>query len=507
MSELTLQGLEGVFAVKTLLNEAETVQLAEDIGMILKPGDLVALSGDLGAGKSTFARALIKNLAGDEDLEVPSPTFTLVQNYDLPHLPVAHFDLYRLEEPEELDELGLNELLETGAALVEWPEQAGHLFPQEALWIQLTEVGEGREARFASADPAWSGRIARTLEIRSFLNRSASAGSSRTYLAGDASTRRYERIKSDEQNLILMDWPEPEGTAGSGAALAYNRKVYRASDVTSVIAVTSCLQNLGMPVPATIAADRGHGFVLQEDFGDERIAIGGEPVAERYEAAAILLAELHAQGAAERQILLPEGGVYDLPVYSRDALLQEARLFLDWYVPETMAHEPSQDEHQQFMTLMNSALNVANKSEQGLVLRDYHSPNILWREDNQGALRLGLIDYQDAMIGPLAYDLGSLLYDARATVDRALEKQLEETYLETRMAHQPGFDVIGFRDALAVMAAQRIFKILGLFYRLARRDGKLAYLAHVPRMQAYLDRVLDAPVLRDIKDWICALRR
>src|SRR5690606_16145374 len=108
----------------TLDDERATGQLAEDLAAALAPGDCLALSGDLGAGKSTLARALIRALANDPALEVPSPTFTLVQTYALPRFSVSHFDLYRLEDPEEIDELGLDELMEAGAALIEWPERA-----------------------------------------------------------------------------------------------------------------------------------------------------------------------------------------------------------------------------------------------------------------------------------------------------------------------------------------------------------------------------------------------
>ena len=116
MSGPELRDISDPFLSLVLEDEAATVRLAEDLAASLSPGDLIALSGDLGAGKSTFARALLRTLADDEDLEVPSPTFTLVQTYDFERFAVSHFDLYRLEEPEELEELGLDELLETGFA-------------------------------------------------------------------------------------------------------------------------------------------------------------------------------------------------------------------------------------------------------------------------------------------------------------------------------------------------------------------------------------------------------
>ncbi len=127
---------------------------------MLRPGDLVALEGDLGAGKSELARATIRALAGAE-IEVPSPSFTLVQRYDLADLPVVHADLYRLADPEEVHELGLDEALQTGALLVEWPERAADLLPADRLTIRLA-VADGSDARTAVVEvgPSWRDRLA-----------------------------------------------------------------------------------------------------------------------------------------------------------------------------------------------------------------------------------------------------------------------------------------------------------------------------------------------------------
>src|SRR4051794_10273415 len=110
---------------RVLANEAETRRLAADVADVLVPGDVVALSGDLGTGKTAFARALIRHLAGDPGLEVPSPTFTLAQSYDLPRFPLMHVDLYRVDEPSELLELGFVDSSDGAVRLIEWPERAG----------------------------------------------------------------------------------------------------------------------------------------------------------------------------------------------------------------------------------------------------------------------------------------------------------------------------------------------------------------------------------------------
>ena len=126
-----------------LVNEQATRRLAVDIASILKPGDLVTLSGDLGAGKTAFARALIRHLASDGTLEVPSPSFTLVQTYTLPRLTVVHADLYRIAQPGELAELGVDEAAENTVVLLEWPDRAGDLLAADRLDVAFTLSAEG----------------------------------------------------------------------------------------------------------------------------------------------------------------------------------------------------------------------------------------------------------------------------------------------------------------------------------------------------------------------------
>jgi tRNA threonylcarbamoyladenosine biosynthesis protein TsaE len=141
---------------RRLETEAETVRLGAAIARALRPGDALCLSGGLGAGKTTLARAVIRALTTAEE-EVPSPTFTLVQAYDGREFPLAHFDLYRLDSAREADELGLDEALDTGAAIIEWPERLGDARPPDRLDVELTVEGEGRRARL-TAHGSWTKR-------------------------------------------------------------------------------------------------------------------------------------------------------------------------------------------------------------------------------------------------------------------------------------------------------------------------------------------------------------
>ncbi len=501
MANDLLREFPACFLTLTLSDEAETQRLADDIALMLKPGDLMCLSGDLGAGKSTFSRALIRNVADTPDLEVPSPTFTLVQPYDLPRLNLAHFDLYRLEEPEELEELGLDELLDDGAALVEWPEKAEDLLSETALWIQFQHGDDEnlRQVVFYSENPAWQERLSATLQIRGFLDAALGEGSERHHLAGDASLRTFERIDKSGQTSVLMRWPFSDATL-SAQVRTYMDKAHLAKDCRSVVAVGSELRKIGIRAPAVLSADFDNGLVLSEYLGGETIVSDGRPVSERYHAAVDVLAKMHAHVLPET-VRLDSVDVYQVPAFSHEAMIVEASLVLEWYLPETTGTPVSDQRTAEFTEIWTSLLEIASRSQKGWILRDFHSPNLLWQEGATGTDRVGLIDFQDTVIGPVAYDVASLLLDARTDVDASLENALYDAYVKARLEHSADFDTQAFSSAYSIMAAQRISKILGIFVRLARRDGKPAYLGHLPRMEGYLDRVLAAPVLSDLKDW------
>ena len=191
-----------------LADEAETIRLGEELALTVKPGDCIALVGDLGAGKSTLARALIRANADDDGLEVPSPTFTIVQSYSL-RFPVAHLDLYRLSDISELDELGIDEMLSDGVCLIEWPEIAASDLPRDStITLRLTHEGEGRVA-IIDAPPKQRARLERVLAIRNFLEANDKKGSSLRYFIGDASYRTYELVRDNGTQYVLMDWQPP----------------------------------------------------------------------------------------------------------------------------------------------------------------------------------------------------------------------------------------------------------------------------------------------------------
>jgi len=484
-----------------LADEAATTALAEDIAAVLRPGDLVALEGDLGAGKTTFARALVRALADDPLFEVPSPTFTLVQSYDLPRLSVAHLDLYRLVDPSELDELGLDELLVHGAALVEWPGRGGDRLPPPTFTLALAD-GPEPEARVATivARPEAAGRLARSLSVRRFLEAAGWVRAARRHLQGDASTRTYERVHAAGRSAVLMDAPaRPDGPPVKDGK-PYSRIARLAEDVRPFVAVATALAERGISAPHLYAADLDAGLLLTEDLGHEGVVADGRPIPERYAAATDLLAAFHAT-PMPGPVKLADGTLYAPPPYDAAAMTIEVELLLDWYVPHATGAPLDPAPAAEFRRLWSARFADLAASERHWILRDYHSPNLLWLPERQGLARVGVIDFQDAVIGPPAYDVASLLQDARVTVPAGLAEELLGRYVEARAEADPVFNAARFGADYATLCAQRATKILGIFARLDRRDGKPHYLAHLPRVRDYLAHAVTHPVLSGLRLW------
>ncbi len=485
---------------RLLKDEAATIELGEDLALALKAGDCVGLSGDLGAGKSTFARAFLRAMADDEALEVPSPTFTLVQSYEL-RIPVAHFDLYRLADASELDELGFDEALSEGICLVEWPEKAEEALPAERITLSFTHEGEGRRVRITGPDAAFE-RIARSLAIRAFLSDAGHPDARRRHLSGDASVRAYERIHTTdgEPAKILMDAAKHKPGPILQDGKYYQQLAHIAEDVIPFVAISKLLRKCGFSAPAIFARNLDQGLLLLEDLGAEGILDAeGRPVAERYIEGVRLLARLHAE-PAERDIAIAEGVIHHVPDFDRTAIKIETSLLVDWYLPWRRGAPASDEERQEYLAIWDRLIDVLVSAEKNLLLRDFHSPNILWRPDRVGLERIGIIDFQDAMIGPTAYDVASLVQDARVTIDRKLADRLMGAYVAERKAHG-AFDEVAFLRDWHLMAAQRNCKLAGIWVRLMQRDGKPGYMKHMPRTLAYLQHALTHEVLTPLRDW------
>lgn len=244
---------------RLLADETETARLGEDLAMSLRPGDVLALKGDLGAGKSTLARALIRALADDAGLDVPSPTFTLVQSYDT-RIPVHHFDLYRLSSAAEIDELGFDDALAQGAALVEWPERAEAYLPKTTILIELAHEGEGRLARLSGSGPAFE-RIARSLAMRDFLDRAGWGEARRRHFIGDASARSYEIVSlAGFAPRVLMNSPRLVLGPPVRDGRPYAEIAHTAQSVSAFVAIDRALEAAASACPEYTPKIRIRGF-------------------------------------------------------------------------------------------------------------------------------------------------------------------------------------------------------------------------------------------------------
>jgi N-acetylmuramate 1-kinase len=307
----------------------------------------------------------------------------------------------------------------------------------------------------------------RTGECAAFLARSGWGSADRSHLAGDASDRRYERLRLGAATAILMDNP-PGG----------------ADDPKAFSAMTRHLRGLGLSAPAILAEDLGKGFLVLEDLGDDLFArlLVTEPAREitLYAAAVDALAHLQSTPA-------PDG----LPDLTAQDWAEAAAFAPDWYA---FAATGEKRDHAAFCTALTQALKDHADGPRILILRDFHAENLLWLPGRQGLARVGLLDFQLGQMGQPGYDLISLLQDARRDVAPATELAMI-----ARFVAAGDTDPAAFRAHYAVLGAQRALRILGVFARLCLVAGKPAYLPLIPRVWGHLQRNLAHPALADLR--------
>lgn len=345
--------------------------------------------------------------------------------------------------------------------------------------------------------------------IRAFLARAGWGDAQRANLAGDASTRRYERLAGPRGAAVLMDWPRaPEAPVPSGQ-LSYSQVAHLAVDCRPFVAVCEYLRGLGLSAPEIFARDIENGLLLLEDLGDalygpaidSGVGPGGETLDEMYRAAIDVLIALQS-GEAPRALPVGDGSMHEVPSFDDSVFRAEIDILLDWYFPVVLNREADAGLRQEYHALWSDIRPLIDAGPRTLFLRDFHSPNMLWLPKGAGATRVGLIDFQDALIGSRAYDLVSVLQDARKDVSAERETEMLAHYVARAGAELAGFDEEEFRAAYAALGAERALRLIGLWPRLLKRDGKPHYMAHMPRTMAYLRRNLAHPSLGALKHWL-----
>jgi tRNA threonylcarbamoyl adenosine modification protein YjeE len=454
-----------------VLDEPGLALLAQLMALKIRKHDLVALRGDLGAGKTTFARALIRALLGDEAAEVPSPTFSLQQTYDTPRVRLTHVDFYRLADAGEARELGIEDAAQEGAVIAEWPERAAALLPPDRFEIELAETeSPGTRAVTLHGLGTAKGRAHRLGELLDFMRAQGPRGAVRVaYLQGDASTRSYARVFAGGGTVLLVDAPrQPDGPPVRDGK-SYSRIAHLAEDMARpFVAIGAALNAAGLSAPRVEACDLEGGILLVEDLGDQVFAAevaSGTAQEPLWRAAVDVL--VHLRGVPlPPHLPLPDGTSYSLPRRDRAAFEIEIELVLDWLWPALKGAPASAEVREQFNAAWTPVLDRLLALPGGWFLRDYHSPNLLWLPQRAGIARVGVIDFQDALNEHPAFDLVSLLQDARVDVAAHLERALFEHYCAEVARREPGFDRTAFATAYADFGAQRNTRLLGLWARL-----------------------------------------
>ena len=296
------------------------------------------------------------------------------------------------------------------------------------------------------------------LEVINFLEANGLNGAEIKALQADASNRHYARIIKNNQNFMLMIAPPDK------------------EDVRPFLKICKILRNAGLNAPQIYSQDIEKGFLLLEDFGDDlfsRFLINDKSYEREMYGSAVKLLDF-----------LPNPDDENINTYTEEKMLKESITFVDWFATNA--------NRQEFAAIWRSLIAKLDNSKNKLVLLDYHADNLVWMPGREGLNKIGLLDFQDAVIGHPAYDLASLLEDARRDVD----KQIVVDILKNKSEE--------FLRDYYILAAQRNCKIIGYFHRLNKRDNKPNYLKFLPRVWAHLNGDLKHPVLADLRKWISA---
>ena len=480
-------------------DESDTAALAACLARYTLAGDLIRLEGNLGAGKSTFARYFLQALGHEGD--VPSPTYTLVQMYEgKARVPVAHVDCYRLENPVELDGLGLEAYRNHGVVLAEWPDKGGPLLAEnqpDFLHYHIQEMnnpgvltvrlvpGDTPESRVVTltGSRSWQRRFGLMFESvrrprsedgqKAFLNSLGLENYVVENIGGDWSFRSYWRIRlEDGDTRILMDAPPPiEGVAEFSSVAAF----YNAN---------------GVRAPKEYGRDDAQGYLLLEDFGSRSLVKALEDGADMqawYTVAVDVLCHLCKVPALE------DGRTFT----PRDWWIDAAR-FTDWYMPMVRGHATSVGERARYMGLWQNVFGVFDSIPKGTIPWDYQATNMLLLGGEPRLGNFGLIDIQDARYSPIATDMAILLRDIRRSPDDALEHAMV-----AHVAEVLGTDAVDLQQALDIASLHHCSRILGGLARIYMRDGKHAGPKRfIPRTWDVARQSYANPALREIVDFM-----
>lgn len=348
----------------------------------------------------------------------------------------------------------------------------------------------------------------RESEILEFLSASGWGAAHRTPLSADASTRRYERLRLKSQSVMLMDAPPLESPPCPPGAdettrleLGWNAvSRLAASRLEAFMAVGDHLRGLGLSAPEVLAHDIPRGLAILEDLGDELFARAIERGADEsalYAAAGDVLGAVHAHTLGGE--LAYPGGRWPILEYDHLALRSNIDLFMDWFPKRDINVRINDANRLRWERLSETLIERALELPRVLCLRDTHAENLLWLPNRTGQARVGLLDYQDAVLGWGEWDMSMLLHDARRSVSAPAHEAARSAYLDRTGGQAQAFD-----ERLCLLGAINILRIMGVFARLVIRDGKPRYDQFQPRLKGLLCSVLRHPSLLELRDFIDA---
>ncbi len=349
----------------------------------------------------------------------------------------------------------------------------------------------------------------RSSEIQEFLDKAGWGGAARTPLNADASTRRYERLRRKTETAMLMDAPPlesqpcpPTADEDERLRLGWNAvSRLAASRVEAFAAVAGHLANLGLSAPALLDYDTSRGLALLEDLGDDLFADvirrGGDEIA-LYTAAGDTLAAVHR---ARPPVVLPyRGGEWPVLTYDHLALSANLDLFVEWMPQRDLAMRMSEQTRLRWERVRENLIGKTEDYPRALILRDTHAENLLWLPHRGGLARVGLLDFQDAVVGWGEWDMSMLLHDARRDVSPEAREAASRAYLDGMGVTRAAYD-----ERLAVLGAMNVMRIMGIFARLVTRDRKPRYDEFQPRLRGLLNDTLSHPALAEMRDFVTAV--
>ena len=476
--------------------EKDTENLAREIARYTFAGDFIRLEGTLGMGKTTFARAFIRALAGDDDLAVPSPTFNLMQVYDETRLPVVHVDAYRMGDGSELEMLDLDSYYENGVTLMEWCSNVedglpGYKTPKryvmesevgDFLTIELSEIEGAVDSRQVTlkANGTWRERFGllptsimrpQTEEGRNSFLKSQHFEGHITPLSPDCSFRTYYRVETNGEKRLIMDAPPP---------------VEKVQDFTDMV---NFYEEIGLRVPKVYASDVENGYLLLEDLGDQSL---------RSVCASEAMQEKWLTVATDILIHTANNKKVDVWHYSADSMWQEAKRFTDWYLPYVTGHATHIADRESFKKAWYASFEKIKNLPQTTCHYDYHIDNLMYLNPKGEATiqNLAMIDFQDARVGPVCLDVACLLED-RFPADEALRQKLIDRFLDGINEKVSKEDFIaGYNLCLL----HRYFKIVGLLVRLQERDKRENVMGRMNEAWEMIHKLLHKPACTEIKN-------